>query len=140
MISKAAAPDHRTLLQCFGGVAARFNEPEGNWLLNHNEALTAAEIANDASFIDDYEWAFEKCGGIPIDLAAYYPAAWEANGNCILSSRKSGHLLFFAPDHSDSDLIPYGRCPMYTLHTRRGANTLREWVEQIAEQWFRYAK
>jgi hypothetical protein len=135
VVPAGAAPDHRILLGCFGGIAERFNEPEDNWLLNHNQALTAAEVARDASFVADYGWAFEDCGGIPIDLAACYPAAWEANGNCVLCARASGQLLFFAPDHSYPDLLPYGRCPMYTLHTRPGAGTLQEWVERLARQW-----
>ena len=83
-----AAPDHRLLLECFGGISERFNEPEGNWLLNHNQVLTVAEVEQDASFLTDYEWVFEECGGIPIDMTEYYPVAWEANGNCVLCSRK----------------------------------------------------
>jgi hypothetical protein len=136
-VPDGAALDHQILLRCFGGIVERFGEPVDNWLLNHNRALTAAEVARDASFMCDYEWAFEECGGIPLDVAAYYPAAWEANGNCVLCHREKGRLLFFAPDHAYPDLIPYGRCPMYTLHTKPGAGTLREWVERIADQWLR---
>jgi hypothetical protein len=44
-------------------------------------------------------------------------------------------LLFFAPDHADDYLVPFGRCPMYTLHTHRRAGSLRQWVEAIAAQW-----
>jgi hypothetical protein len=110
-------------------------EPADSWLLNHNHALTAAEVERDASFLADYWWAFEECGGIPISVAEWYPAAWEANGNCVLCSRGTGELLFFAPDHADSTLVPYGRCPLYTLHTRRGSDSLHEWVEAIAAQW-----
>jgi hypothetical protein len=136
-VPDGAAPGHQILLQCFGGIVERFGDPVDSWLLNHKHALTTAEVARNASFISDYEWAFEECGGIPIDVAAYYPAAWEANGNCVLCHREDGRLLFFAPDHAYPDLIPCGRCPMYTLHTKPGAGTLREWVERIAEQWLR---
>lgn len=135
VLPAGAAPDHRILLGCFGGVVERFNEPTGNWLLNHNHALTAAEIERGAPFVVDYSLAFKECGGIPIDTAEWYPAAWEANGNCVLCSRASGDLLFFAPDHADGNLVPYGRCPMYTLHTHRGAASLRQWIEAIAAQW-----
>jgi hypothetical protein len=138
VVPETAAPDHRILLHCFGGVSERFNEPVDNWLLNHNQSLTAADVSRDASFMADYRWAFDECGGIPIDMAAYYPVAWEANGNCVLCARESGQLLFFAPDHAYRDLVPYGGCPMYTLHTKAGAGTLREWVERISEQWLRY--
>jgi len=135
VVPQMAAADHRILLECFGGISERFYEAEHNWLLNHNQALTAAEVDKDASFLADYAWAFEECGGIPIDVTEYYPAAWEANGNCVLCSRKSGELLFFAPDHCNKDLTPYAQCPMYSLHVHRRAATLRIWVEQIANQW-----
>src|SRR5262245_27082597 len=39
-----AAPDHRILFECFGGIVERFNEPEDNWLLNHTQALLATEV------------------------------------------------------------------------------------------------
>jgi hypothetical protein len=135
VVPAGAAPEHRILLGCYGGVVERFNEPPGNWLLNHNHALTAAEVERDASFLADYSWAFQECGGIPVDTAKWYPAAWEANGNCVLCARGSSELLFFAPDHANDNLVPFGRCPMYTLHTHRGARTLRQWVEAIAAQW-----
>src|SRR4051794_4560662 len=48
-----AAPDHQVLLGCFGGIVERFSEPAGNWLLNHNHALTAAEVERGASFLSD---------------------------------------------------------------------------------------
>jgi hypothetical protein len=134
-IPAGAAPDHQVLLECFGGVVERFNEPSGNWLLNHDDALTATEVKRDASILADYSWAFEECGGIPVDPSAWYPAAWEANGNCVLCSRSSGELLFFAPDHADANLVPFGQCPMYTLHKHRQAASLRQWVEGIAAQW-----
>jgi hypothetical protein len=130
-----ASPDHQVLLSCFGGVVQRFNEPSGNWLLNHNHAFTAAEVTRDASFITAYAWAFEKCVGIPITQSEWYPAAWEFNGNCVLCHRHTGELLFFAPDHADKNLIPFGDCPKFTLHKHCHAAFLREWVERIAEQW-----
>jgi hypothetical protein len=136
-VSSNAAPDHQVLLACFGGISQRFNEPEHNWLLNHNQALIAAEVERGASFLGDYAWAFDECGGIPIDVEEYYPAAWEANGNCVLCSRGNGELLFFAPDHCDENLVPYSQCPMYTLHTHREAATFQTWVERIADQWLR---
>jgi hypothetical protein len=135
IVSSKAAPDHQLMLECFGGIVDRFNEPSDNWLMNHNEALVASEVERDASFMTSYSWAFEECGGIPIDMSAYYPAAWEANGNCVLCSRENGQLLFFAPDHCDEDLIPYDSCPMFTLHTKRYASSFQEWVETIAVQW-----
>ncbi|WP_439624646.1 hypothetical protein [Gemmata sp.] len=63
-VPAGAAPDHRILLGCLGGVVERFNEPSGNWLLNHNHAPTAAEVERDAPFMTAFAWAFEECGGI----------------------------------------------------------------------------
>lgn len=135
VIPSDAAPDHRLLLSCFGGIVERFNEPSDNLLLNHNQAMTAVEVGRDATFLAAYAWAFEECGGIPIVTTEWYPVAWEANGNCVLCSRKTGELLFFAHDHANGQLVPYNQCPMYTLHKHRLADSFREWVEDIAEQW-----
>ncbi len=71
-------------------------------------------------------------------MAASYPIAREANGSCVLCQSENGQLLFFAPDQTFEDLKPYGHDPMYTLHTKDGAGTQREWVERIAEQCLRH--
>lgn len=134
-IPMEAASEHRILLQCFGGITERFNEPDDNWLFNHNDAMTASEADRDASFIAQYAWAFKECGGIPIDLKAFYPVAWEANGNCMLCNRRTGELLLFAPDHAYEDLVPYGPCAELTLYKKHGAGDFRAWVERIATQW-----
>ncbi len=136
---EGACATHRILLGSFGGIRERYSEPESNWLLNHNEAWVKTEVRSGVSFMKDYEWAFEECGGIPIDLAAFYVVAWEANGNAVICSRSSGALLFFARDHANEDLLPYDQCPMYSLHVHRKAPDFRTWVEVISEQWMDHA-
>ena len=136
---QGACPAHQKLLAEFGGIRERYNEPEGNWLLNHNEAWVAAGPQSDVSFMKDYEWVFEECGGIPIDLENHYVVAWEANGNVVICSRSSGKLLFFAPDHANPNLLPFGPCPMYSLHIHREVPDFCSWVEAIADQWLRSA-
>jgi hypothetical protein len=125
--------DHQLLLRSFGGIVERANEPE-SWLLNHTAALTSAEAKHDASFINDYAWAFED-SGIPIDLAAHYSIAREANGNTTLCERSNGGVLLFAPDHSFDHVTQLRDCPKFTLYELNGARTFREWVDVISRQW-----
>ena len=43
--------NHTELLNSFGGIIERFNEPDDTWLLNHNDALTGREELHDAGFV-----------------------------------------------------------------------------------------
>jgi hypothetical protein len=132
--------DHRKLLACFGGIVERFNEPEDTWMLNLNDALTEREAAHDASFIQDYNWAFEDAGlKLPIEPSEYYSIAREANGNTTLCHRVSGQVLMFAPDHSFDHLTEMEGCPKYTLYRIQGAGTFRDWVNGVAVQWLAHA-
>jgi hypothetical protein len=123
---------HRHLLNSFGGVIERFNEPETR-LLNHNAVLTNHEASFDASFINDYSWAFD--GNVPIDLTAYYTVAREANGNTTICHRDDCSILLFAPDHAFKDVTTLDGCPDFTLYNIHNASTFTEWVELIAHQW-----
>jgi hypothetical protein len=133
--------DHRNLLVFFGGIVERFNEPEDTWLLNLNDALTEREASPDASFIEDYKWAFEDAGlTLPIEPSEYYSIAREANGNATLCHRVSGQVLMFAPDHCFEHLAELEGCPQYTLYRINGAATFRDWVNAFAVQWLAHAR
>ncbi|MFN7731157.1 MAG: hypothetical protein ACK5OB_04595 [Pirellula sp.] len=132
---------HTELLKVFGGIIERFREPDDTWLLNHHDALTGREASRDASFINDYAWAFNREGGdLPIRLADYYSLAREANGNTTLCHRKTGQVLLFAPDHAFDFVVPVDGCPEYTLYRINGVETLSEWVDTIARQWLRHTR
>ena len=123
------------MLQSFGGILERANEPETCWLLNQNEVLTEREAGHDASFLEDYSWAFDCVpGGIPIQLKEYYSIAREANGNETICHRTSGAVLLFAPDHSFTHVKPFAGCPAYTLYTLDGTLSFVDWVNKIAQQ------
>ena len=126
-------PDHRTLLESFGGIVERSNEPMW-WILNHNEVLTEREARYDGTFIRDYASAFEE-ERIPIEMEQFYSIAREANGNTTLGHRVSGAVILFAPDHSFDYVQPLAGCPEYTLYRIPGAPTFREWVDRVARQW-----
>jgi len=129
-------PAHRTLLSEFGGITERGGEFEGQWLLNTSESLTLQEASHDATFVRDYEWAFDAVpGGIPIDLAAYYSISREANGNHTLCHRVNGDVLLFAPDHSFTHVVPLAGCPDYTFYRIDSAPGFVDWVEAVAKQW-----
>jgi hypothetical protein len=128
--------DHRKLLASFGGIVERFNEPEDTWLLNLNDALTEREASHDASFIQDYDWAFDDAGlTLPIEPPEYYSIAREANGNTTLCHRVSGQVLMFAPDHCFDHLTALEGCPEYTLYRIKGAATFCDWVNAVGLQW-----
>jgi hypothetical protein len=128
--------DHADLLRSFGGVIERFNEPEDTWLLNHNDALTLREASHDASFINDYLWAFTDAGAeLPIQPTDYYSLAREANGNTTMCHRTTGEVILFAPDHAFNFVTPLDGCPEYTLYKINGVSTLADWVNAVAMQW-----
>jgi hypothetical protein len=127
--------DHRVLLESFGGIIERGNEPEATWLLNQTATLTAKEAQSDARFIRDCAWMFGSSGAIPIDTAAYYSVSREANGNDTLCHRETGQILLFAPDHAFKHVTVLEDCPDYSLYRIDGAPDFRTWVEAIAEQW-----
>jgi hypothetical protein len=132
--------EHRELLESFGGIIERFNEPADTWLLNMNDALTDREASHDGSFIHDYKWAFDDAGfSLPIDPADYYSIAREANGNTTLCHRTSGRVLLFAPDHCFEHLKKLQGCPEYTLYTINGTANFRDWVNAVAVQWLAHA-
>lgn len=132
-------PNHTELLHSFGGIVERFNEPDYTWLLNHNDALTGREASHDASFINDYAWAFNDARvDLPIRPSDYYSLAREANGNTTLCHRETAHVLLFAPDHSFDFVVPFDGCPEYTLYRINGVVTLCDWVDTIARQWLRH--
>jgi hypothetical protein len=105
-------------------------------LLNTNDSLTLQEARHDASFIQDYERAFQPTPGhIPIDMRAYYSISREANGNDTLCHRVTGEVLLFAPDHSLEHVVPLEGCLEFTLYRINGGATFSEWVEAVARQW-----
>lgn len=133
--SGVCAP-HDLLLRSFGGIVERANEPEEQWLANHEHVLTREEALVDASFILHYAWAFEDAHvSIPIDPSAFYCIASEANGNRTLCRRDGTQVLLFAPDHSFDHIQPLAGCPAYTLYTIDGASDFTSWVNVVARQW-----
>jgi len=124
---------HRQLLQHFGGIVERFNEPDDTLLLNLDSALTNYDASFDATFIDNYSYMFD--GEIPIVLSDFYTLAREANGNTTICHRNDGSVLLFAPDHSFDNLSPLTGCPEFTLYNVDNVSIFTEWVEQIANQW-----
>jgi hypothetical protein len=131
-------PHHATLLRSFGGIVQRFNEPATTWLRNHGEVLTEREAARNASFIEDYAWAFEKSPGyIPIALGDHYSIAREARGNTTLCNGQTGKVLLFAPDHQYKHVTRLADCPENTLYTINRVERFTDWVEAVAQQWLK---
>jgi hypothetical protein len=133
--SPSLHPDHRVLLTSFGGIVERSNEDDW-WLCNHNDALTEAESGCDATFTEQYKWAFDDAGmRIPIELKQFYSIAREANGNTTFCHRSSGEVILFAPDHAFDYVERFPECPENTFYRMAGARYLTDWVDAIARQW-----
>jgi hypothetical protein len=83
-----------------------------------------------------YEWIWADEGlRIPIDAADHVAVAAEANGNLTLAHRRTGHVIWFAPDHSESGVSVVPGCPEYSLYTFDAAHDLAAWIEAAAGQW-----
>jgi hypothetical protein len=131
-------PHHRVLLSSFGGITEYAHPDEPSWILNHISVLTTKAARDDASFLQQYSWAFEKNGcSIPIVQKDFYVIAEEANGNRTICHRITGEVLLFAPDHCFHHVEIYPDCPEYTLYRIQKAKILNHWVDCIANQWIR---
>jgi hypothetical protein len=131
-----AFPDHQELLNAFGGVVERSTNEPSTWLSNCDDALTAREATNDASFLADYAWMVEELGTTwPIDPQDYYSICREANGNDTICHRVTGDVLLFAPDHDFDHLDVLEGCPPYSLYRIRGGSSFTQWVDEVARQW-----
>ena len=103
---------------------------------NTNEFVTETEANHDASFLNDYMWAFEDENlKLPIDPKEYYCVLREANGNTTICHRNTGKILLFAPDHSFDHIEPMAGCPEYTLYDIKSGENFTAWIESIAQQW-----
>ncbi|WP_189670850.1 hypothetical protein [Promicromonospora soli] len=122
------------------GIVEHFGDVSGTWWwLNCNDVLTreAADWPVE-QMLAAYEWMWTDEGlRIPIEAADYVPVAAEANGNLTLAHRRTGQVLWFAPDHSESGVSVLAGCPEYSLYTFDGVPDLASWIETGAAQWAR---
>jgi len=130
----------RTVGTATGGVVEYFGDVSDSWWwLNCTDVLTreAASWPADQT-LGAYEWMWADEGlRMPIAAADYVPVAREANGNLTLAHRRTGQVVWFAPDHSESGVTVLPGCPEYSLYTFDGASDLASWIEVGAAQWAR---
>ena len=123
-----------------GGIVEHFGDVSDSWWwLNCGDVLTreAAGWSVDQT-LDAYEWMWADEGlRMPIAAADYVPVAGEANGNLTLAHRRTGRVVWFAPDHFASGVTALPGCPEYSLDTFDGAPDLASWIETGAAQWAR---
>jgi hypothetical protein len=125
-------PDHAILLQTFGGITERFNEP-ASWLQNLNSAFVESDCHRGSELIPQVISAAPAARKEWLDeLTAF---AFEANGNTTLYHHRTGQALLFAHDHSFDYVTPLPGFPEYTFYTINGCDAFRDWVETVAEQW-----
>lgn len=149
-------PDHAILLQTFGGIDESFNQPRGSWLNNCRRTLMdpkqfvslsrydelASAAIREIDIPPDYCPDSVTKSGTPsrnsFDLArdhGYYVISAEANGNLTLCNFRSGDVIMYARDHCFKHISPLPGFPWYTLHSFSDVKTLREWAEEIGQQW-----
>ena len=130
----------RAVWTATGGIVERFGETSDSWWwLNCGDVLTreVSGLPVDQT-LDAYEWMWADEGlRMPIAATDYVPVAGEANGNLTLTHRRTGQVVWFAPDHFTSDVTVLPGCPEYTLYTFDGAPDLASWIEMGAAQWAR---
>jgi len=134
-------PDHRLLLQSFGGIGERMNEPEDTWLLNLNSALIGEESLKPCYWYGYYEGACE-IHEFPmiVNEDDYISFAFEANANCTLYHRETSAVIMMAQDHAFDHIDVLPGCPETSLYTIRDCPDLRTWVETLAEQWLAHVR
>lgn len=129
-------PLHQLLLQSFGGIGERMNEPDDTWLLNLNSALIESESLRPHGWFDYYAGSCEVHGcPLIINRDDYIPFAFEANGNCTLYHRVTSAIIMEAHDHSFDHVRPLPGCPEYSLYSILGSPDLTGWVTALADQW-----
>ncbi|MFI2366673.1 hypothetical protein [Promicromonospora sp. NPDC019610] len=137
----ADAPEAlRAVWAATGGIIEHFGVVSDSWWwLNCGDVLTREAVGwSVEQMLGAYEWMWADEGlPIPIEAADYVPVAGEANGNLTLAHRRTGEVIWFAPDHSASGVTVLPGCPEYSLYTFDGVPDLASWVEEGAAQWAR---
>ncbi|MFD7022514.1 hypothetical protein [Promicromonospora sukumoe] len=130
----------RAVRAATGGIVEHFGAVTDSWWwLDCGDVLTREAAGRPVEqMLGAYEWMWADEGlRIPIEPADYVPVAAEANGNLTLAHRRTGEVVWFAPDHSASGVTILPGCPEYSLYTFDGAPDLASWVEVGATQWAR---
>lgn len=134
------SPDHRLLLQSFGGIRDQFqdwtSDESANFLLNHNGALCEPFIKMPLGWTQFYnlleeEKRFEN----NIFDDDYVVFAVEEGGNRTAYNKNDGTILMFANDHNYHHITQLPGYPEFTLYTINDCPTFLSWVERVAEQW-----
>lgn len=128
----------RAVWAATGGIVEHFGAVSDSWWwLNCGDVLTREAAGWPVEqMLGAYEWMWTDEGlRIPIEAADYVPVAAEVNGNLTLAHRRTGEVIWFAPDHSASGVTVLPGCPEYSLYTFDGVPDLASWVEASAAQW-----
>ncbi len=137
---KQLHPDHFLLLEYFGGIIERWNEPEDTWLVNLNSAFTYEDAAS--GFNGNEELLYESCQQDKVEMEIepedFNSFAFEANGNVTMYHNQTGKVLMYASDHFFDFITPYKNYPEYTLYQITNCRTFKEWVETVSIQWINH--
>lgn len=130
----------RAVWAATGGIVEYFGAVPGSWWwLNCGDVMTRGAAGWPvAQTLGAYEWIWADEGlRIPIDPSQFVAVAVEANGNLTLAHRRTGQVVWFAPDHSESGVSVMPGCPECSLYTFDGVPDLVSWIETGAGRWAR---
>jgi hypothetical protein len=135
-IEKRLHPDHLLLLQNFGGITERWNEPD-SWLCNLNFAFPYenTEFGFDGWEVPFKEYCEEEGVEVKISPEEYITFTQEANGNITMYHLNSGEVIMYAHDHCFDHIYPLDDYPDYSLYRIKNCNNFADWVESVAKQW-----
>lgn len=142
IIEKPLHPDHILLLENFGGIIERWNEPENIWLNNLNNALTYEDAVIGFNGWEDVFKELCEMDGVEVKINPddFISFAFEANGNLTMYHKESGKVLMYASDHLFDFVSTLDNYPEYTLYKINNCHTFRDWVETVAIQWLKQIK
>ncbi|GGM36120.1 hypothetical protein GCM10010102_34320 [Promicromonospora citrea] len=128
----------RSVWTATGGIVGHFGEPTSPWWWINCDAVLTREAAGSGvdGVFAAYRWMWTDEGlEVPVKSEDFVVVATEANGNLTLAHRRTGEIIWFAPDHAESGVSVLPGCPEYTLYTFDAAPDLPSWVEAGATQW-----
>lgn len=132
--SSRVCEPHGVLLEHFGGITERGDEPEETWLANHNDALTLKLAGHDVAAT--HAPLFDDIPPGLINPDEWYPIAEEANSDLTLCHRLTSEVLLLSHDDCRSDTVPcYDDDIRPLLFRIPAAPDLVSWVETVARQW-----
>ncbi len=135
-VTKLFRPEHRLLLQHFGGILeSEFLPGLGTLAINQNYLFAEAKCQQGFDQWNEHLEKSKKEFSVRFDPADYLTFVEEANGNRTAYSISDGKVVMFAHDHYFQYIKPLEGWPDYTLYKFDRVESFCDYVEVLAAQW-----